>query len=150
LELESEIGATLGAIQDLKDELLSAESWKPSFTRRDEIWHQLDAALAPWNGLAQAYQGFVDSGGSADAAKVAAFRGNVAALRAKTGLSRLLGQVSEFAADEARKQRWIQIALVIGISIVAAVAGGGLGGYLGAGFEAFVFTSLDQGLLARD
>jgi len=155
LDLQSTLGSTLSAIHLLKEELHDAESWLPDDAREGRIHDQLQAAMQPWRDVAESYNKAWEAGHATDPAWIAFMHGRVDSLRASTKLPLLIDKVSSFATDEAKRQRWIAIGLMIAAALAAAVTGGlgsaavggGIAGALvGATFESLTFTSITSTL----
>ena len=155
LDLQSTLGSTLSAIHLLKEELHDAESWLPDNAREGRIYDQLQAAMQPWRNVAEAYNNAWVAGHATDPAWIAYMHGQVDSLRTSTKLPELIDKVSSFATDEAKRQRWIAIGLMVAAALAAAVTGGlgsaavggGIAGALvGATFESLTFTSITSTL----
>jgi hypothetical protein len=155
LDLQSTLGSTISAINELKGELHNAESWSPNNAREDVIFGELQAAMEPWRTVADNYDKAWQAGLGADAAWIDHIRTQVEQLRKTTQLPELVNKVASFATDEAKRQRWIQIGVMIAAVLAAAVTGGVasaavgggmVGAIVGAGFESLSFTAITSTL----
>jgi hypothetical protein len=154
LDLQSSIGAVLGGVNKLESQLFASDSLHPDWRRRDEIRERLVASMVPWREVAEQYDAAWQAGHERDPEWLAWIRSRVGELRQNTELPSLIQEVASYAEDEASKQRWIEIGLMIGFALVAAVSGGvasaAIGGVAGAivgtGLEAITFTALSQTL----
>src|SRR5262249_21633210 len=150
LDLQSTIGSTLTAINELKGELRHAESMAPDRAREEPIYNRLHAAMGEWMKLAAAYDAFYNAGHARDPATLGMIRARLTALREKTDLPALVHQLAMFAEDEGKRQRWIAIGIMIGAALLAAASGGiasgAIGGVagsiVGAGIESLTFTAI--------
>ena len=133
LELQSTIGSTLSAINLLKGELHNAESWLPERAREEGIYNELDAAMKPWENLGQTYDSAWQAGHAMDEAWINFIRTQVVALRSTTKLPELVQKVTSFAKDEATRQRWIAIGVIIAAVLASMITGGVAGGAAGGG-----------------
>lgn len=150
LELQADVGSMVSVIGSLGGELQHAESWSPNTKRETDIQGQLLVAVVPWQGLASEYNELIEGGQGADPKVVSRIRQQFKNLSKSTPIKGLVDQVASFAEDEAVRQRWIQIGIMIaGViagavtgGVASAIFGGGLiGGIAGAAFESMTFTA---------
>lgn len=154
LDLQTTVGSTLSVIQDLKGTLFASESMAPDTDRERDVYNALNAAFLPWRDLGAEYDQLWRSGDDSDEAKIADIRNRVEQLRKTTPLPQLIEQVTSFQTDEAKRQRWIAIGVMIAAALAAAVTGGlasgAIGGFagavVGAGMEALTFTAITSTL----
>lgn len=150
LDLQSTVGSTMSVIDELKGALPASESWAPDKERQAEIHDALQEAIVPWRDLGADYEKLWRSGEDRDEAQIAAIRARVEQLRKTTPLPRLVAEVTSFQTDEAKRQRWIAIGVMIAAALAAAITGGlasgAIGGFagaiVGAGMEALTFTAI--------
>jgi len=154
LDLQSTIGSTLTAINELSGELANAESMDPDKARQAWIYDQLHAAMGEWMQFAADYDSFGKAGHARDPATLEVMRTRLGALRSKTDLAALVHELAMYAEDEGKRQRWINIGIMIGAALLAAASGGiasgAIGGVagsiVGAGIESLTFTAITSTL----
>jgi len=154
LDLQSQLGAMISAIDQLKSQLFRSESLDPEKGTQANIYDRLKAAIEPWRQLAEQYEEVWKAGHEQDPEWIALIRKNVGDLRKTTKLPELIDEVAQFAKDEAERQRWIAIGLIVFAALLSAATGGlasgAIGGVtgviVGAGIEALTFTAITSTL----
>src|SRR5262249_37554354 len=93
LDLQSTIGSTLTAINELSGELFQSGSMDPDKAREAWIYDQLYAAMGEWTQFAADYDSLWKAGRERDPANLEAMRKRLVALRTKTDLPALVHEL---------------------------------------------------------
>ncbi len=153
LDLHSTVGATMGAISMVGEELRTSVSGAPDRDEQAGIAAQINGELSLWYPLLEQYDALWRSGTETEQANIDKLKADLAARSSRTKLPGLISRTAAFAENEAKKERFIRIYNIIVFAIAAAATGGlasaafggGLvGGIAGAGVEALTFTGLSQ------
>ena len=153
LDLHSTVGATMGAIQTIAEQVRTVVNGATDTEELQNLSAEINFELGTWYPLLEKYDSLWSTGTDATQTNIDALKAELARRSTQSRLPELIQRASVFTEDEAKKKQYIRILNIIVFAIAAAttgglasmaLGGGIVGGVVGAGVEALTFTGLSQ------